>query len=354
MDELEKFEQEVSQRAQGLTDLAQLAALRATALGKKTPLAEALRRLKNEPAGSRAALGAQLHARRQSLVTLLQQAEASLSDAPQASGTAPGYTDISLPGRGCGRGAAHPLRLIEDEVVAALTPLGFELVHGPLVEHVWYNFEALNMAADHPARDMHDTFFIGPDVVLRTHTSNVQVRTMRARTPPIRILAPGMVFRHDAVDATHSPAFFQLEGLWVDAKATLADLKGVLRTLTSHLFGPTCVTRFRPSYFPFTEPSCEVDVRCGTCATLAKTQCRICKGNKWLEVLGAGMVHPHVLAAVDYDAEEVQGFAFGVGLDRIAMLKWGIDDIRLLYENDMRFLHNIDGTGPGEGEKLCE
>jgi phenylalanyl-tRNA synthetase alpha chain len=221
------------------------------------------------------------------------------------------------------------------------TILGFTVAEGPLVEHEWYNFEALNIPADHPSRDMHDTFFVAPHVVLRTHTSNVQIRTMMAKKPPVRIIAPGMVFRHDEIDPTHSPAFHQVEGLWIDEHATFADLRGVLHRFAEGMFGAGAKVRMRPSYFPFTEPSAEVDVSCfacnGTGQTSATTGCRVCKGTGWVEILGSGMVHPAVLEAVGYDPDVVQGFAFGAGVERIAMLRYGVEDIRLFYENDLRF-----------------
>jgi phenylalanyl-tRNA synthetase alpha chain len=232
---------------------------------------------------------------------------------------------------------------MEAEVLQALTRLGFSIAEGPLVEDDWHNFGALNIPADHPARDMQDTFFLTAQTLLRTHTSNVQIRTMLAQRPPLRVVAPGMVFRHDAVDATHSPVFHQVEGLWVDERATFADLKGTLRRLIADLFGAEASLRFRPSFFPFTEPSAEVDMSCCACAGAARPNCRICRGSGWLEVLGCGMVDPAVLQAVQYDPERVQGFAFGLGLERMAMLRFGIDDIRLLYENDQRFLEQFAG-----------
>jgi phenylalanyl-tRNA synthetase alpha chain len=346
---LDGLEASIHQRLEGLSSSHDVAALRAETLGKKGALGAALRGLKDVDAAERPAVGQQINQVKQRLEALFDAAAAKMEEAGHAVAQAAARYDATLPGRRLLRGAAHPLRLIEQEIFACLVPLGFEVVEGPLIEHEWFNFEALNMPADHPARDMHDTFFVRPDVVLRTHTSSVQIRTMMQRQPPVRILAPGMVFRRDEVDATHSPAFHQVEGLWVDEHATFADLKGVLRTLTMHLFGPQTQVRFRPSFFPFTEPSCEVDVSCVACGGAtgaAGAPCKVCRGSGWLEVLGAGMVHPAVLQSVGYDPDKVQGFAFGLGLDRLAMLRWGIDDIRVLYDNDVRFLQHTAGVRP--------
>jgi phenylalanyl-tRNA synthetase alpha chain len=277
------------------------------------------------------------------LDSALLDAAARIQDLRKGEQLAEGRCDVTLPGRRQAPGLPHPLRIVEAEIIDALTPLGFEVVDGRQVEHDWYNFEALNLPEDHPARDMQDTFFLGPQVVLRTHTSNVQIRTMVERKPPVRILAPGMVFRNDDVDPTHSPVFHQIEGLWIDEGATFADLKGVLKKFATELFGPATQLRLRPSFFPFTEPSAEVDVTCIVCSAQA-ADCRVCKGTGWLEILGAGMVDPAVMKAVGYDPDRYQGFAFGAGIERIAMLRWGVDDIRLFYENDRRFLEQF---GPG-------
>ncbi len=348
MDSLEKFERDVLDRLATLQGADEVEALRKEALGKASPLAVALKGMRQLPAAERPAAGQRIHdvrARLSARLDLQRQRALEPLGSGRRTKAAVSAVDVSLPGRRLPPGAAHPLRLIEEEVVDCLVPLGFEIASGRLIEHEWYNFEALNMGAAHPARDMHDTFFVRPDVVLRTHTSSVQIRTMKGQPPPVRILAPGLVFRRDEVDATHMPAFHQIEGLWVDEHATFADLKGVLRTLLVRLFGAQTAVRFRPSYFPFTEPSCEVDVGCDACGGKPQSQCRICRGSGWLEVLGAGMVHPAVLQAVGYDVESVQGFAFGLGLDRLAMLRWGIDDIRALYDNDLRFLRRTAGLG---------
>ncbi|MBI3014907.1 MAG: phenylalanine--tRNA ligase subunit alpha [Candidatus Tectomicrobia bacterium] len=242
--------------------------------------------------------------------------------------------DVSLPGRRAPRGHRHPLTQTLQDLVDIFRGMGFKVVEGPEVELDYYNFEALNIPRDHPARDMQDTFYVTDDVVLRTQTSPVQVRTMESESPPIRIISPGKVYRHDA-DVTHSPMFFQIEGLMVDRDVSFSDLRGVLEAFLHEFFGPETEMRFRPSFFPFTEPSAEVDIRCLICRG---SGCRVCSGSGWLEVLGAGMVDPAVFRFVGYDPEEVQGFAFGLGVERMAMLRHGIDDIRLFYENDLRFL----------------
>jgi phenylalanyl-tRNA synthetase alpha chain len=219
--------------------------------------------------------------------------------------------------------------------------MGFAVAEGPEVEDEFHNFEALNIPAEHPARDMQDTIYVDAGrALLRTHTSPVQIRTMRTATPPVRIIAPGTVYRRDDLDATHSPMFHQVEGLVVDERVTFADLKGTLTELLRRLFSADTRVRFRPSFFPFTEPSAEVDIGCFRCRGTGAS-CSVCKGTGWLEVLGCGMVHPAVLRAVGYDAERYQGFAFGLGIDRLAMLRWGLDDMRLLFDNDLRFLEQF-------------
>jgi phenylalanyl-tRNA synthetase alpha chain len=245
--------------------------------------------------------------------------------------------DITLPGRRPGVGRPHPITSVTLEVVDIFRDMGFSVAEGPEVELDYYNFETLNMPKDHPARDMQDTFYVSDEIVLRTHTSPVQVRVMKSRRPPVQVIAPGKVYRCDA-DVSHTPMFHQVEGLMVDRHINFSHLKGVLETFISRMFGAGTATRFRPSFFPFTEPSAEVDIRCVICGGKG---CRVCKSTGWLEVLGSGMVDPEVFRAVGYDPEEFTGFAFGLGMERIAMLKYGIDDIRLFYENDMRFLRQF-------------
>jgi phenylalanyl-tRNA synthetase alpha chain len=242
--------------------------------------------------------------------------------------------DVTVPGRPPLHGRLHPITQISLEISRIFSRLGFEIVEGPEVELDYYNFEALNIPKDHPARDMQDTFYISEDVVLRTHTSPIQVRVMEKRKPPIRIIAPGKAYRCDS-DVTHTPMFHQVEGLMVGENISFGDLKGILTVFVHQMFSPDIELRFRPSFFPFTEPSAEVDIRCVMCLGEG---CRVCSQTGWLEILGSGMVDPEVFRMVGYDPEEVTGFAFGMGIERIAMLKYGIDDLRLFFENDLRFL----------------
>ena len=246
--------------------------------------------------------------------------------------------DVTMPGKTLPMGHIHPLTQVQRELEDIFIGMGFSIVEGPEVELDYYNFQALNIPENHPARDTQDTFYIGENVLLRSQTSPVQVRTMEHQKPPIRIISPGRVYRSDALDATHSPLFHQLEGLVVDKGITMGDLKGTLEIFAKKLFGESTRIRFRPHHFPFTEPSAEVDVSCFVCRGKG---CRLCKGEGWIEILGAGMVHPFVLSNCGIDPEEYSGFAFGLGLERIAMTRYGIDDIRLFYENDERFLEQF-------------
>jgi phenylalanyl-tRNA synthetase alpha chain len=248
--------------------------------------------------------------------------------------------DVTLPGRGRRVGTLHPLTRVRLEIEQIFHGMGFEVRTGPLIETEWNNFDALNTPADHPARDMQDTFFVEGGRILRSHTSPVQVRTMLAGPPPVKIIAPGNVFRRDD-DATHTPMFPQCEGLHVDKNVSFEDLKATLIVFVQRFFGPQTDIRLRPSFFPFTEPSAEVDASCFLCQGKARSTCRLCKGTGWIEIGGSGMVHPNVLAAVGYDKYDVTGFAFGMGLSRMAMLKYGVTDLRLFYENDLRFLQQF-------------
>ena len=245
--------------------------------------------------------------------------------------------DVTLPGRRRPTGSKHPITLVTEEITEIFAGLGFQVAEGPEIELDYYNFETLNFPKDHPARDMQDTFFIDDNILLRTHTSPVQVRTMLKHAPPVRIIAPGTVYRCDS-DATHSPMFHQVEGLMVDHGITFGDLKGILTIFVNQFFGKGIGVRLRPSFFPFTEPSAEVDIACVICKGKG---CRVCKNSGWLEILGAGMVDPEVYRHVHYDPETISGFAFGMGIERIAMLKYGINDMRLLFENDLRFLRQF-------------
>ena len=243
--------------------------------------------------------------------------------------------DVTMPGKALPHGHIHPLTQVQRELEDVFIGMGFSIAEGPEVELDYYNFQALNIPENHPARDTQDTFYISENVLLRSQTSPVQVRTMEHQKPPIRIISPGRVYRSDALDATHSPLFHQLEGLVVDKGITMGDLKGTLEIFAKKMFGENTKIRFRPHHFPFTEPSAEVDVSCFVCGGKG---CRLCKGEGWIEILGAGMVHPFVLSNCGIDPEEYSGFAFGLGVERITMTKYGIDDIRLFYENDQRFL----------------
>ncbi len=326
----------------GLSDIRQaqsldeLERLRVTLLGRKGSLTAILRSLKDLPAEDRRQLGELANRGKQSLETALTEAGFALREAVSRQ-AALAEIDVTLPGRRLPRGRLHPLNRITAEICNIFLHLGFETVEGPEVELDYYNFEALNIPPDHPARDMQDTFYFNDQVLLRTHTSPMQIRIMEKRRPPVRIIAPGKVYRRDS-DMTHSPMFHQVEGLLVDRQVTFANLKGVLTVFVHELFGPEVGLRFRPSYFPFTEPSAEIDIACVICRGQG---CRVCKNTGWLEILGAGMVHPAVFEAVGYDPETYTGFAFGLGVERVAMLKYGIDDIRLFYENDLRFLRQF-------------
>ncbi len=248
--------------------------------------------------------------------------------------------DVTMPGVHGKKGGLHPLNIVLDDMIDIFQSMGFDVVDGPEVETDFYNFEALNVPADHPARDMQDTFYVGENLLLRTQTSAAQIRTMTTRKPPIRIICPGRVYRADEVDATHSPVFHQIEGLVVDKGITMCDLKGILEQFAREIYGEGTEVKFRPSFFPFTEPSVEVDVSCPECKGENKS-CRVCKGTGWIEILGAGMVHPNVLRHCNIDPDEYTGFAFGIGLDRLTTTRYKISDIRLLFENDQRFLEQF-------------
>ncbi|MDP1761754.1 MAG: phenylalanine--tRNA ligase subunit alpha [Deltaproteobacteria bacterium] len=309
--------------------------LRVKYLGRKGALTGILRGLGKLDPEVRRSVGQEANRAKEALEAALDQTRLALKAAARRAAAT--TVDVTLPGRRLTRGRLHPLNRIMAEVCDIFLHLGFETVEGPEVELDWYNFEALNLPPDHPARDMQDTFYFSDKVLLRTHTSPMQIRTMEVRQPPVRIIAPGKVYRRDS-DITHSPMFHQVEGLLVDKGVTFADLKGVLTAFVHQMFGPEVGVRFRPSYFPFTEPSAEVDIECVMCGGHG---CRVCQATGWLEVLGSGMVHPAVFEAVGYDPETYTGFAFGLGIERIAMLKYGVDDIRLFFDNDLRFLRQF-------------
>jgi phenylalanyl-tRNA synthetase alpha chain len=304
-------------------------------LGKKGVLTQLLRSMPSLPPDERPVVGREANEAKAEIEAALAARLADVEHADRRARLAADRVDLSLPGRRTIPGTEHPLSLVLGEIIDVFVGLGFAVADGPEVESDYYNFEALNIPKDHPARDMQDTFYVSEDVLLRTHTSPVQIRTMLRQRPPVRIICPGRVYRRDALDMTHSPVFHQVEGLAVDRDISMADLRGTLELFARELFGPESRIRFRPSFFPFTEPSAEVDVLCFACKGGG---CRLCKASGWLEILGSGMVHPQVLRTVGYDPEEVTGWAFGMGVERIAMLKYGIDDIRLFYENDLRFL----------------
>ena len=321
-------------RATTSTELEQI---RVRFLGRQGALTSLLRSLGTLPAAERPLVGAAANEAKRELEAALEQRLAGSLDEERRRQREGARVDLTLPGRRPALGSIHPLTRVHDEIVEIFVGLGFSVAEGPEIESDYFNFEALNLPKDHPARDMQDTFYLTEDRLLRTHTSPVQIRTMQAQKPPVRIICPGKVYRRDA-DITHSPQFTQFEGLAVDRNISMADLKGTLELFAREMFGPRSKIRFRPSFFPFTEPSAEVDVLCFLCGG---DGCRVCKHSGWLEILGSGMVHPQVLRNVGYDPEEVTGWAFGMGVERIAMLKYGVDDIRLFYENDLRFLRQF-------------
>jgi phenylalanyl-tRNA synthetase alpha chain len=300
-------------------------------LGKKSPLQVALRAIGRLSAEERPHVGKAVQRAKVSI-------EAGLARARERQRTDGAALDITLPGFTPRVGRKHPLTLVTEEIVGIFGEMGFRVAEGPEVETDYYNFGALNVPEDHPARDLQDTFYLEPGVVLRTHTSPVQIRVMESTQPPVRVIAPGRCYREDTPDATHFPVFHQVEGLYVDRGVSFADLKGTIEAFTNRFFGGRTRVRFRPSYFPFVEPGAEYDLACLTCQG---TGCLSCGGAGWLEISGAGMVHPKVLQAVGYDPEVWSGFAFGMGMDRITMIRFGINDIRLLWENDLRFIEQF-------------
>ena len=321
-----------------ITDSAALEAVRVKYLGKKGELTAILRGMGSLSAEERPVIGAAANVVRQNIEADIEKKEAELRENALASRLSAEKLDVTLPAREKRIGVLHPLRQTENRMREIFLGMGFEIVEGPEVESTHNNFDALNAPADHPSRDETDTFYLSDNVVLRTQTSPVQIRAMQTRRPPIRIISPGRVYRCDPADATHSPMVHQLEGLVIDKHITLGDLKGTLDQLARSMFGEGTKTRFRPHNFPFTEPSVEVDFSCFVCGGKG---CRLCKGEGWIEMLGAGMVHPNVLAGCGIDPEIYSGFAFGIGIERVAMRKYGIDNMRLLYENDIRFLEQF-------------
>ena len=323
---------------EGAASSAELEAIRVRYLGRSGGLTQILKSLGALSPEERPQVGAAANEAKRELEALLDARLLATRAAERRRQRERERPDLTLPGRRPARGVVHPLTRVQDEIVRIFAGLGFSVAEGPEIETDAYNFEALNIPRDHPARDMQDTFYLSPETLLRTHTSPVQIRAMRAQKPPVRIICPGTVYRRDVADITHSPMFHQVEGLAVDRGITMADLKGTLTLFAQEMYGPRSKIRFRPSFFPFTEPSAEVDVLCFLCGG---TGCRACTQSGWLEILGSGMVHPQVLKNVGYDPEQVTGWAFGMGIERIAMLKYGVDDIRLFFENDLRFLRQF-------------
>ncbi len=312
-------------------------AVRIKYLGRKGRLTELFKGLGTAAQGARPGLGQKLNEIKEAIEEGVEALLARVRNAERRAALEQARVDVTLPGRRPEAGHLHPVSRTAAEIVEIFTSLGFAVAEGPEVELDYYNFEALNIPKDHPARDMQDTFYLADDVLLRTHTSPVQVRVMEKQPPPVQVVVPGRVYRRD-FDVTHSPMFHQVEGLLVAEGVSFADLKGTLRTFVRRMFGEGVGMRFRPSFFPFTEPSAEVDIRCVVCRGAG---CRVCSQTGWLEILGAGMVDPAVYGFVGYDPERVSGFAFGMGIERIAMLKYGIDDLRLFFENDIRFLEQF-------------
>lgn len=332
---LKQIKEEALKQLESSDTLDKLNDIRVAYLGKKGELTSLLKSMKDVAAEERPKFGQMVNDVRQMIEEQLESTKTKLAAAAREEQLKVEVIDVTLPAKKNNVGHRHPNTIALEEVERIFVGMGYEVVEGPEVELDYYNFEALNIPANHPAKDEQDTFYVNEDIVLRTQTSPVQVRTMEKGKLPIRMIAPGRVFRADEVDATHSPSFHQIEGLVIDKNITFADLKGTLAEFARELFGPETKVKFRPHHFPFTEPSAEMDVTCFKCGGKG---CRMCKGSGWIEILGCGMVHPRVLEMSNIDPEEYSGFAFGVGLERIALLKYEIDDMRLLYENDIRFL----------------
>ncbi len=335
---IEEIRASLQQELSSMNDIKQLEEARQKVLGKKGTLTALLRSMGQLSPEERPAAGQLINAGREMISAMLDARNAALMAVEKEAKLRRDTIDVTEPRDLPRIGTAHPNTLALNEVLSALTGLGFDIVEGPEIELDHYNFELLNLPKNHPARDAQDTFYVDDNIVLRTHTSPVQARTMLSRKPPIRIACPGRVFRADEVDATHSPVFHQIEGLVIDKDVNMGDLKGTLDALFKKLYGDDMETRFRPSFFPFTEPSAEVDLTCIACHGKG---CRVCKGTGWIEVLGCGMVNPKVLEMCGIDPSVYSGFAFGIGLERITMLRYGIKDMRLLYEGDERFLRQF-------------
>lgn len=337
-EQIKALREQAMQQLQTLNQPGELEDFRVKVMGKKGSLTGLLRGMGALPAEERPKMGQLVNQVRAELEEALEARAAAVRAAQQTARLKHETLDVTMPGRHGKKGGLHPLNIVLEDLIDIFQSMGFDVVDGPEVETEYYNFEALNLPADHPARDMQDTFFLSNSLLLRSQTSAAQIRTMEDRQPPIRIICPGRVYRADEVDATHSPVFHQVEGLVVDKGITMCDLKGCLEQFAHEIYGPETKVKFRPSFFPFTEPSVEVDVTCSECGGKG---CRVCKGSGWIEILGAGMVHPNVLRGCGIDPEVYSGFAFGIGLDRLTTTRYKISDIRLLFENDQRFLEQF-------------
>jgi phenylalanyl-tRNA synthetase alpha chain len=338
MEDLQKLVSEAQSAISQANDLAAIEKIRVEYFGKKGGFTDISKSLGSLPPEDRPAAGAKINEAKEMVLSALNVRKEALSTQALNEQLANEKIDVTLPGRGQSVGGLHPVTRTLERIESFFTTVGFSVVEGPEIEDDYHNFEALNIPSHHPARAMHDTFYFDARMLLRTHTSPVQVRVMEKQQPPIRIICPGRVYRCDS-DLTHTPMFHQVEGLLIDEKASFADLRGILKDFINVFFEKELAVRFRPSYFPFTEPSAEVDVQCVICGGKG---CRVCKQSGWLEVLGCGMVHPKVLAASNVDAEKYTGFAFGMGVERLAMLRYGVNDLRLFFENDLRFLKQFN------------
>ncbi|NLG05380.1 MAG: phenylalanine--tRNA ligase subunit alpha [Clostridia bacterium] len=334
-EKLNKIKEEALKQIQASDALEKLNDVRVNFLGKKGELTSVLKSMKDVAPEDRPKVGQLVNEAREEIERVLEEAKTRMERALREEQLKIETIDVTLPAKKTELGHRHPNTIVMEEVQRIFVGMGYEVVEGPEIETDYYNFEALNIPADHPAKDEQDTFYVTGDILLRTQTSGTQVHEMETGKMPIRMIAPGRVFRSDEVDATHSPSFHQIEGLVIDKHITFADLKGTLAEFAKELFGEKTKVRFRPHHFNFTEPSAEMDVSCFKCGG---SGCRFCKGTGWIEILGCGMVHPNVLRMSKIDPDKYSGFAFGVGLERIALLKYEIDDMRLLYENDVRFL----------------
>ena len=336
-EKLEDIKNQAQTELKQVSNEVSLQNLKAKFVGRKGVFTEITKSMKDVSSEDRPKMGMLINEVKTYIEALFDEKLNQIKEEKKKRAIAEEKIDVTLPGRNVSLGARHPVSQVMEEIVTIFERMGFEVAEGPEVETDYYNFEALNIPKDHPARDMQDTFYISDDVVLRTHTSPVQIRVMEKEEPPIKIIAPGRVYRCDS-DVSHTPMFHQIEGLLVDKNVTFGDLKGVLTEFLRLVFGEGLGVRFRPSFFPFTEPSAEVDIECVICGGQG---CRVCKDSGWLEILGCGMVDPEVFKSVNYDPEVYSGFAFGMGIERITMLKFGINDIRLFFENDVRFLRQF-------------